>query len=141
MRGTDLAVSPSPAVIVPFSAWSTGTVVIVNGAEVWPDETAATKGMVTDGPKDLKRGIRNGPPLIRGAGPESVTVPMTAFPPTMAPGDNVNPESTGGTIVKVAVLSVLVPTMRICTVVEEATGDVLIGKLAVPARLSIVTVS
>ena len=106
----------------------TGTVVTLNGADRCPAATVTLRGTAAWAGRELLS-VTTIP--AGGAGPESVTIPLTLAPPTTVEGLSVSEDVAGRVMVNVAVLGT--PPLyeaEMTADVPAATAVVEITKLA-----------
>ena len=130
---------PAPiwAVIVTAVLFETGLVVAENVAELDPAATVTPVGADAFWLDDER--LTSTPPV--GAGPESVTAPVAEVPPVTDVGEKVRVERTGALTVRTAVAEVLPTEAVIVGAVLDATGVVVIWKVAAVAPAATVTVA
>ena len=135
VKVADFVVPLSLPDIVTLFVDDTVVVAIVNAALVVPLRTVTLAG--SDADELLSDKVTTKPP--EGAAPVNVTVPVEEVPPFTLVGLTDIEEIAGGLTVKVAVFVVPLRVPDIVASVELATGDVVIGKVAVVAPASTVT--
>ena len=99
LRSADWLVPLNPAVRVTAAEVATGVVEMLNVALVAPTATVTDAGTVAAMLPDVRETTT--PPA--GAGPERVTVPVEADPPSTVEGDTLNPTRLTAVRVRVAV--------------------------------------
>ena len=115
------------AVTVAETLVAVGLVVIVKFPVIAPAATVTDAGVTALALLELR--LTTDPPV--GAGPLSVTVPVELLPPTTEVGATETEAGTGGTTVTIALTVEACELAVMVTLVEAATGEVLIVKVPV----------